>query len=77
MAVIAIPSGDRLQLRVQVGINPQNGNPVYSTRSWSRVKPGASDEHLYEFAAKLGELGADALESISRVKTVTLVDDGN
>ena len=27
MAVVAIPSGDRLQLRVQVGTNPQNGNP--------------------------------------------------
>jgi hypothetical protein len=77
MAVIAIPSGDRLQLRVQVGVNPQNGNPIYRTRSWSRVKPGVTDEHLYEFASMLGELGADELESISRTKNVTLVDDGN
>lgn len=77
MAIVAISSGDRLQLRVQVGTNPQNGNPIYRSRSWSRVKPGTTDEHLYEFAAKLGELGADVLENISRVKTVTLVDDGN
>jgi len=75
MAIVAIPSGDRLQLRVQVGTDPQTGNPIYRNRSWSRVKPGVSDENLYEFAAKLGALGAEELESISRIKTVTLLND--
>ncbi len=77
MAIVAIPAGDKLQLRVEVGVNPQNGNPIYKTRSWSRVKPAVSDENLYNFADKLGELCDDELESISRVKNITLVDDGN
>lgn len=77
MAIVAIPSGDRLQLRVQVGTDPQSGNPIYRNRSWARVKPGVTDEKIYEFAAKLGELGVDQLESISRIKTVTLMDDGS
>ena len=75
MAIVAVPAGDKLQLRVQVGIDPQNGNPIYRTRSWSRVKAGVTDEHLFEFASMLGELGADELESISRTKIVTLIDD--
>ncbi len=75
MAVVAVSTGDKLQLRVQVGVNPKNGNPLYRSRSWSRVKPGVTDEHLHEFASVLGELGADELESITRIKSVVLMDD--
>jgi len=77
MAIIAVPSGDRLQLRVQVGTDPVTQNPIYRTRTWSNIKPGTSDENLYNFGDKLGELCADNLDSITRVKNITLMDDGN
>lgn len=77
MAIVAIPSGDRMQLRVQVGTDPETLKPVYRTRTWSNIKPGTSDENLYNFGDKLGELCADDLDSITRVKIVTLMDDGS
>ena len=60
-----IPLEDRLQLRVNVGTAL---DPVYRTRSWGNVKPGVSDAILHDFAEALGDLTAEDVEKVFRVK---------
>lgn len=72
MAVELLPLGDRLQLRVNVGTEQ---DPVYRTRSWSNVKPNVSDAVLHDFAVSLGDLTAENVENIYRVKTGELMEE--
>jgi len=46
------PIGDRLSIRMVVGTDPETGNPIRRTRSYSNIKPGVSDADVH----KLGEL---------------------
>ncbi|WP_084785526.1 DUF1659 domain-containing protein, partial [Neomoorella mulderi] len=49
MAVISTPLATTLRLQVQTGTDA-TGQPVYRVRSYSRVKPSASDQDVYDVA---------------------------
>jgi len=74
MAVTAIPVSSRLQLRLNTGFD-ENLNPVYRTRSFSRVKPGASNEDLFELAEEIGYLQVHTLEAVRRLDEVELEEE--
>jgi hypothetical protein len=71
MAVNVIPVTARLQLRLNTGLD-ENFNPVYRTRSFSNVKPGADNEDLFELAQEIGMLQVHNLEAVRRLDEVEL-----
>ena len=76
MAVIVNPIGDRVQLRVIVGTDPESGSPIYQSRSYSNVKPDVTDEDLYAVADGLGTLMQDNLSDVYRHKSFSLMPSG-
>ena len=71
MSVIAVPISARLQLRLNTGLD-ENMNPVYRTRSYSNVKPGAGNEDLHGLAHELGSLQVHTVDAVRRVDEVEL-----
>ena len=71
MPVNAIPTQTRLIMRLNTGFD-ENLNPLFRNRSFSNVKPSASNVHLYDLAAAMGTLQVHALSSISRADTAEL-----
>jgi len=74
VAVVVTPTGSRLSLTLQVGAD-ESGNPVFRTRSYSGVKPSATDQDVFDTAKALAGLQAHPVEEISRVNEVSL-DEG-
>ena len=66
MPVVSTPLASTLRLQVQTGTDSE-GNPVYRLRSFSRVKPEASDQDVYDVAVALGNLQVHPVNAISRV----------
>ncbi len=66
-----IPISARLQLRLNTGLD-ENMNPVFRTRSYSNVKPGAGNTDLFELAQELGSLQVHTLDAVRRVDEVEL-----
>ena len=60
------PIGDRLSIRMVVGTDPETGNPIRRTRSYSNVKPVVSDADVHKFAELVVALidynGADQVQ---------------
>ena len=71
MSVEVTPISARLQLRLNTGLD-ENMNPVYRTRSYSNVKPGADNVGLFELAQELGTLQVHGLDAVRRVDEVEL-----
>jgi hypothetical protein len=63
----------RLRLRFEVGQDEQ-GNPRYSTRTYSGVKPEADDQDVYDIAVVLSGLQDYSLVSVSRISEAELVN---
>ncbi len=75
MPVQELAQGDRLQLRVVIGTDPETG-PIYRSRSYSNINPAVDSEHLHTVAEGIGDLTDDDLSDIVRHKSYTLVDMG-
>ena len=71
MPVNSIPTQTRLILRLNTGFD-ENLNPLFRNRSFSNVKPSASNAHLHELATELGSLQVHTLSTISRADTAEL-----
>ncbi len=71
MSVSAVPLGDRLSLRLNVGMTPEM-TPIYSTRNYANVRPTAGDDDLFDIAQLIGDLTEHTLDSTRRVKTLVL-----
>ncbi len=71
MPVDVIPATSRLQLRLNTGLD-ENLNPVFRTRSFSNVKPGADNEELFELAQEIGSLQVHTIDSVRRLDEVEL-----
>ena len=67
------PMGSRLRIRYEVGLDDE-GNPRYSTRTYSGVKPTADDQDTYDVAVALSGLQVYPVVFITRVNEVELVD---
>jgi hypothetical protein len=63
----------RLRLRYQTGQDPQ-GNPIFSTRTYSGVKPDAQDQDVYDIAVLLAGLQLYPVAGIDRINQVEMVD---
>ncbi len=63
----------RIVLRLESGVNA-SGNPTYSSRTYSNVKPEAGDQDVYDIAAILAGLQSLPVVSITRVNEVELVN---
>ncbi len=73
MAVSANPVNSRLSLIVQTGTN-ESGQPVYRTRSYSRVKVNAGDQFVYETGVALAGAQKHPLQSIRRTNELELAE---
>ncbi|MDD2573927.1 MAG: DUF1659 domain-containing protein [Bacillota bacterium] len=67
------PLDSRLRLRYEVGVDDE-GNPRYSTRTYSRVKPDAADQNVYDIAVAFAGLQEYPLTSVNRVNETELVN---
>lgn len=72
MPVQALPGYSRLQLRLQVGSDPDN--PIYRTRTYANIKPESSDEDVHQVGFALGKLYEFEVSNIIRVNEVELVE---
>lgn len=71
MPINSIPTQTRLILRLNTGFD-EDLNPLFRNRSFSNVKPSASNAHLHEIAAAMGILQVHTLSTISRADTAEL-----
>ncbi len=71
MPVTTIPVSSRLQLRLNTGLD-ENFEPVYRTRSFSNVKPGADNVVLFNVAEGIGGLQVHTLDAVRRIDEVEL-----
>ena len=74
MAVVRIPQGARLQMKVQTGIN-NSGAPVFRVRSLQNLKNNAIDADIYSVAQGLSGLQKHALIGVSRQDDISLVQE--
>ncbi|MGI5876040.1 MAG: DUF1659 domain-containing protein [Dethiobacteria bacterium] len=74
MPVSTSPTGSRMQLRLVVGHDTE-GSPIYRTRSYSNIKPGASDEDVYEVGMALASLQVHELEDLYRINELILEEE--
>jgi len=74
MPIISNPVGSRMQLRLNIG-QDVGGNPIYRSRSYSNVKPLASDQAVFTVGNSLANLQLHDLEEVRRVNEYVLVDE--
>ncbi len=67
------PLDSKLKLRFEIGTN-ENGNPKYSTRTYSGIKPAAENQDVYNVAAAFVGLQEYPVSFINRVNEVELFD---
>lgn len=75
MALVVTPLSSRLTLTVNTGVDAE-GNPVLRTRSYSGVKPSASDQDVYDVAQAVAGLQQHLVEEVSRVSEDGMEDNG-
>jgi len=73
MALQVQPVDSRVILRLEAGVNGE-GNPIYTNRSYSRIKTDASDQDVYDIAVILAGLQSLPVVSITRVNQMELVN---
>ncbi|SMC00036.1 Protein of unknown function [Thermanaeromonas toyohensis ToBE] len=66
MAVVVTPVECSLRLTLQVGTG-DGGEPIYRARTYNRVKPGASDQDIFDVAQALARLQVHPVATITRV----------
>ncbi|HBT48059.1 MAG TPA: hypothetical protein DEA73_09350 [Peptococcaceae bacterium] len=71
MAVVVTPVGASLRLQVQTGTDAEGG-PVYRWRTFSRVKPEAADQDLWDVAQALAALQVYPVVAVNRVQEASL-----
>jgi len=71
MPVDVTPVGSRLQLRLQTGYD-EDGDPILRTRSFSRIKPDANNDDLFDVAQEFIGLQQNEVQAVRRVDEVEL-----
>ncbi len=74
MALSVRPVDARLQIQLDMG-QDQNGRRITRTRTLNRVKPGVSDEDLYNIAAALASLQSHPVIAIRKTAQFDYVND--
>lgn len=74
MAVEAIPVSSVMTARLAVGLDGE-GRPVFRTRRWSNVKPGAAAQDVYDAVLALTGLQAYPVNAVQHLVTSLLVEE--
>jgi hypothetical protein len=72
MTVVSTIAESTLRLVVATGQDAA-GNPILRGRNYTRVKPAAADQGVFDAALALAGLGTAALHGVERVDTKILV----
>lgn len=72
MAVEAVVKSVKLQIRYLGQV--VNGRQTYITKTYSKVKPEASDQDIYDVAGVLAGLQTNAVYSISKAEDSELIE---
>ncbi len=74
MAVLVTPLTSKMKLQFQTGVDGE-GNPVYRSKTISKVKTDAIDQDVFDTANALGALCADILSAITRINDSDLSEE--
>lgn len=72
MAVEAMVKGVKLQIKYLGQV--VDGRQTYITKTYSKVKPGAPDQDIYDVAEVIAGLQTNAIYSISKTEDSELVE---
>lgn len=72
MAVEAVVKSVKLQIRYLGQV--LNGRQTYITKTYSKVKPEASDQDIYDVAGTIAGLQTNAVYSISKAEDSELIE---
>ncbi|NMB07080.1 MAG: DUF1659 domain-containing protein [Tissierellia bacterium] len=73
MAIRTIKENTRLKLELDGGMD--GDKQIIKSKTFSRVKPEADNEDLYQVALSLGGLQALPVEKIKRLEEVQLLEE--
>ncbi len=73
MAITKEAGAAKLVVRLQTGVDGK-GVPELSTRTYSKVKPTAADQDLYDIAQAIADLTNYPLYRVNRVDDVALIE---
>ncbi|NLM51562.1 MAG: DUF1659 domain-containing protein [Firmicutes bacterium] len=74
MAIILEPNYSRCQVRLQSGVDDQ-GNPVFVSRTYGRIRPEATHEDVYEVITALMSLQSLDVYAIRRLEEGELINE--
>ena len=74
MAVVKTPQESRIGIKIANGTSA-SGASQFKTLRYSNVKPGVSDQDLYEVGASLGALQGAAIVAIIRTDEADLSNE--
>ncbi len=66
MPVVTNPMDSKLKIKYQVGVD-SNGNPKYSTKTYSKIKTASTDEDVYAVADAIANLQQNSVGGFNRV----------
>ncbi|MEM5794688.1 MAG: DUF1659 domain-containing protein [Bacillota bacterium] len=66
MPVLVTPLTSKMKLQFQTGVDGE-GNPVYKSKTISKVKTDALEQDVFDTANALGGLCTDSLSAVTRI----------
>ncbi|NLJ77823.1 MAG: DUF1659 domain-containing protein [Tissierellia bacterium] len=73
MAIVGVKENVRLKLELDAGMD--GNKQIIKSKTYSRVKPEAEDEDLYEVAASLVGLQSLPLSKVKRLEEIHLLEE--
>ncbi|HHV38342.1 MAG TPA: DUF1659 domain-containing protein [Tepidimicrobium sp.] len=73
MAIVGIKESVRLKLELDGGMD--GNRQIIKSKTYSRIKPDAEDEDLYEVAASLVGLQTLPLSKVKRLEEIHLLEE--
>jgi hypothetical protein len=74
MAILLMRNFSRCQVRLQSGVDGE-GNPIYATRVFGRIKPDTSDQDMYDVVQGIVGLQDLPVHTIRRLEDGELVEE--
>jgi len=72
--VITVPRDSALQLRLVVGINPETGAPIISSKTFAKIKAAALEQNTYDVATALTGLQKYTVDEVRFEKESQLTE---
>jgi len=72
--VVTVPRDSALQLRLVVGVNPDNGAPIINSKTFNKIKSAAPEQDAYDVATALIGLQKYSVDEIRFEKESQLTE---